>query len=88
MFVSPEPASGWFGTVGWTGVDLFFVLSGFLIADSLRAGLAQGRRLALGAFCMRRGLRTWPLFRVVLAAYFTWPAGQFAPAPPGRAHGP
>ena len=82
VFVSPEPASGWVGTVGWTGVDLFFVLSGFLIADSLLAGLARGRRLALGAFYMRRGLRTWPLFWVVLAAYFTWPADLGGRTPP------
>ncbi len=82
IFVSREPAFGWVSAIGWTGVDLFFVLSGFLIADSLLAGLAQGRRLSLGAFYMRRGLRTWPLFWVVLAAYFTWPADLGGRTPP------
>lgn len=82
IFVSREPSFGWASTIGWTGVDLFFVLSGFLIADSLLAGLVQGRRLSLGAFYMRRGLRTWPLFWVVLAAYFAWPATMGGKTPP------
>lgn len=82
IFVSHEPGFGWFSAIGWTGVDLFFVLSGFLIADSLLAGLAQGRQLSLGAFYMRRGLRTWPLFWVAVAAYFTWPADLGGRPPP------
>jgi peptidoglycan/LPS O-acetylase OafA/YrhL len=50
---------------GWTGVDLFFVLSGFLIGRQLwkeqqRTGTVKVRR-----FILRRGLRIWPLYVVV-----------------------
>lgn len=59
---------------GWVGVDIFFVLSGFLIGSQVLAPLARGERLALGDFYRRRAYRIVPAFAVVLALY------QFAPA--------
>jgi peptidoglycan/LPS O-acetylase OafA/YrhL len=59
---------------GWLGVDLFFVLSGFLIGSQLFRPLAQGRKIALGRFYMRRFFRTLPAFWVVLILYLTIPA--------------
>ena len=73
VFVSRAPTFGWASEVGWVGVDLFFVLSGYLIGDQLFAGVARGETLSLAAFYARRALRTWPAFWVVLAAYFLWP---------------
>jgi peptidoglycan/LPS O-acetylase OafA/YrhL len=51
---------------GWAAVDLFFVLSGYLItAIILSHGDSPG---FLGRFYVRRGLRTWPVYYLVIAA--------------------
>lgn len=55
---------------GWLGVDLFFVLSGFLIARQVfkdRSRASYGRRLSL--FWKRRAFRTLPLYAIVLFCY-------------------
>ena len=82
VFVSGENTFGWASAVGWTGVDLFFVLSGYLIANQLLGGLLSGRRLSFGAFYARRALRTLPNFWVVLALYFAFPAVMGGREPP------
>jgi peptidoglycan/LPS O-acetylase OafA/YrhL len=83
VFVSHENTFGWAGSVGWVGVDLFFVLSGYLIGNQLFAGLVAQREVSLVRFYARRALRTWPVFWVVLAAYFLFPTvmGGKPPAP-------
>jgi peptidoglycan/LPS O-acetylase OafA/YrhL len=58
---------------GWIGVDLFFVLSGYLIGGQLLAPLARDRRIKLGRFFARRVLRIMPAYFVVLAIYFLLP---------------
>lgn len=82
VFVSHEATFGWASTVGWVGVDLFFVLSGYLIADQLLRGTLRGRQLSLPAFYARRALRTWPVFWLVLAAYFLFPESLGGRTPP------
>ncbi|MEO8673182.1 MAG: acyltransferase [Tahibacter sp.] len=74
VFVSRVPTFGWASTIGWTGVDLFFVLSGYLIANQLFAGIVRGEKLSPRAFYVRRFLRTLPNYYVVLAAYLLFPA--------------
>lgn len=57
---------------GWTGVDLFFVLSGYLIGAALWRELDRTRRIHLGKFFVRRALRIWPLYFATIAAYALW----------------
>jgi len=59
---------------GWIGVDLFFVLSGYLIGGQLLAPLARDQRMNLGRFFARRALRIMPAYFVVLAIYFLLPS--------------
>ncbi len=47
---------------GWTGVDLFFVLSGLLIGTQLWKEVQKTGRIRIGRFLLRRGLRIWPLY--------------------------
>jgi peptidoglycan/LPS O-acetylase OafA/YrhL len=68
--------------VGWIGVDLFFVMSGYLIANQVLAGVNRGEELSLAAFYARRALRTWPAYWVVLACYFLFPSWMGGNTPP------
>lgn len=52
---------------GWAGVDLFFVLSGYLVG--LQAIQGIGNSSALRSFWTRRWTRTIPLYLVVLLVY-------------------
>ena len=53
--------------MGWLGVQLFFVLSGFLITGVLQQSSHRGRR-AWGQFYLRRALRILPAYFAFLAA--------------------
>ena len=51
---------------GYLGVDIFFVLSGYLITDLLAAQQARRGRMGLGGFWMRRARRLLPALAVML----------------------
>lgn len=69
----------WAQRYGWMGVDLFFVLSGFLIGAQVLKPLASGERFSFGDFYLRRAFRILPAFWAVLALYLLWPAFREAP---------
>ena len=52
---------------GFVGVDVFFVISGFLITSIIRSEIAAGR-FSLGGFYKRRVLRLAPAYFTMLAA--------------------
>jgi peptidoglycan/LPS O-acetylase OafA/YrhL len=51
-------------TVGWVGVDLFFVLSGFLVSGLLFSEHKKFGNVKPGLFLIRRGFKIYPLFIV------------------------
>lgn len=61
---------------GWLGVDLFFVLSGYLITSLLVAEHAEQGEVALGRFWGRRALRLMPAFVVVAVVCAPWVDGM------------
>lgn len=77
-FVSHAPTFGFMGTISWAGVDLFFVLSGYLIGNQLLAPAARGDNLDLKTFFARRLLRTLPNYYAVLAVYLLLPDSPIA----------
>jgi peptidoglycan/LPS O-acetylase OafA/YrhL len=52
---------------GWVGVDLFFVLSGFLVSGLLFEEFKRRGNIDVGRFLIRRGLKIYPAFYVFLA---------------------
>ena len=55
---------------GWVGVQLFFILSGFLITTLLLREEDMNGRIDLRAFWIRRILRIWPLYYLTLFLTF------------------
>lgn len=52
---------------GWVGVDLFFVLSGFLVSGLLFAEYKLRGHLSVGRFFTRRGWKIYPPFIALIA---------------------
>ncbi len=53
---------------GWIGVDLFFVLSGFLISGLLFQEYKSTGKLNVRRFILRRGLKIWPSYYLLILA--------------------
>jgi len=73
--IFPHPA--WVEKVsgfGWSGVDLFFVLSGYLVGGQLLKSMAEQRPVLINEFYVKRFFRIIPAYLLVLALYFALPA--------------
>ncbi|NIG52992.1 acyltransferase [Chitinophaga sp. Cy-1792] len=70
-----------FSRFGWTGVDLFFVLSGYLIASQLFAAYQEQENISLKNFYIKRFFRIIPPYLLVVAIYFLIPGAREREAP-------
>jgi peptidoglycan/LPS O-acetylase OafA/YrhL len=70
-------ASPTWAKVGWLGVDLFFVLSGFLISNLLFGEYKTHGSINLKSFYIRRGFKLYPsfYFLVIASILYCWIAG-------------
>lgn len=62
-----------YGRFGWTGVDLFFVLSGFLISNQLFQEIKNRGNFSLKSFFIKRFFRIIPPYFFTLMLYFCFP---------------
>jgi peptidoglycan/LPS O-acetylase OafA/YrhL len=58
--------NNFFESIGHQGVSLFFVLSGFLITFLLLAEYEKTHHIAIKNFYIRRILRIWPLYYLIM----------------------
>jgi peptidoglycan/LPS O-acetylase OafA/YrhL len=65
---------------GFVGVDVFFVISGFLITGIILSGL-EGNSFNLSNFFLRRIRRIFPALLIVIAS--SWLLGWFILGPQG-----
>lgn len=59
--------------IGWTGVDLFFVLSGYLIGFQLLKEYKQTSEISFRKFYLKRFFRIIPVYIAVLVLYYSLP---------------
>lgn len=68
---------GDFFPFGYLGVDLFFVISGFLVSQPLLKAILEEKEFSIKDFIIRRGFKIWPsyffffLFAFVITNYFS-----------------
>lgn len=78
----PETADASIARLGFLGVDMFFVLSGFLIVTLLLRERERAGAISLRGFYLRRSLRIFPIYYGLLAvltvAYTLKPGGKTA----------
>lgn len=74
--------AGFLSQGGWCGVDLFFVLSGFLVSGLLFAEFRKTGRLNVMRFLIRRGFKIYPSFYFFLAVTMAGSALMTGKRPP------
>ena len=60
-YSKPAP-SNFLYEIGWTGVQLFFLISGFLLTRLLVKELQETNKVSIAKYFIRRILRIWPLY--------------------------
>jgi peptidoglycan/LPS O-acetylase OafA/YrhL len=74
-----EPAFQWLRSIGWIGVDLFFVLSGLLISTLIYREYDRLGEFRTQRFLVRRSFKIWPTYFAAygLTALMQWAAATY-----------
>jgi len=60
-------SAGFWHNIGWSGVDLFFVISGFLVSGLIFEEYTRTGDVRIGRFLARRALKIYPSFYLFLS---------------------
>src|ERR1700754_2595070 len=63
------PLSSYTTNLGWIGVDLFFVLSGFLVSGLLFKEYMRYGKINPGRFLIQRGFKIYPIYFLTYPLY-------------------
>lgn len=66
QFLDQNSFLTWLKTYGWVGVDIFFVMSGFLITTLLLKEYQSENKIAFKKFWIKRIFRLWPSWLITL----------------------
>jgi peptidoglycan/LPS O-acetylase OafA/YrhL len=69
VFLRHQPFSRYSKNIGWIGVDLFFVLSGFLVSGLLFKEYMRYGKINPGRFLIRRGFKIYPIYFLTYPLY-------------------
>lgn len=64
-----QPIDDYTHTMGWMGVDLFFVLSGFLVSGLLFSEYSKYGSVDSKRFLIRRGFKIYPVYYITYILY-------------------
>lgn|GEM_PF-138925 len=81
---SLQPFTRYWFDFGWTGVDLFFVLSGFLVGGLLFKEWRLRSALDVKRFLIRRGYKIWPPYVIYIIFVTIWYIFVEQPGPVSR----
>ena len=69
VLVRHQPFNHFLQCMGWIGVDLFFVLSGFLVSGLLFREHIKYGKIQPGRFLIRRGFKIYPIYYLFYFVY-------------------
>lgn len=72
VFCRHTGSPAFLGLIGGIGVDLFFVLSGFLVSGLLFVEYKKHGTIQPGRFLIRRGFKIYPQFYLLAAITLVW----------------
>ena len=72
LVTTPKWWETWFVGRGWAGVDLFFVLSGYLISGLLFVEFKRTGGIRFKRFAFRRAMKIWPPLYVLTLGVLLW----------------
>ncbi len=86
----PDASPGWIAAWnqgGWVGVELFFVLSGFLVSSILFREHQKTGSIRFRRFLVRRGLKIYPAFWLMMGTTLAFALVSRSPIEPNRIWG-